>query len=83
MVQWTNNISRLTKECSNEEKVDKKIEILYDNSMLPISFQITIPSLVTDDYVSPAFMENITASREVMQNQCWCIFYCWGTHATS
>jgi hypothetical protein len=36
MVQWTNNISRLTEESSNEENVDKKIEILYRiNSMLP------------------------------------------------
>ena len=49
----TNIISKLTEECSNEENVDKKIEILYKiNSMLPISFQIAIPSLVTDDYVS-------------------------------
>ena len=29
MVQWTNNISRLTEESSNEENVDKKIEILF------------------------------------------------------
>jgi hypothetical protein len=49
----TNIISKLTEECSNEENVDKKIEILYKiNSMLPMSFQIAIPSLVTDDYVS-------------------------------
>jgi len=49
----TNIISKLTEECNNEENVDKKIEILYRiNSMLPMSFQIAIPSLVTDDYVS-------------------------------
>ena len=55
MVQWINNISKLAEECSIEENIDKKIEILYKiNSMLPISFQITIPSLVTDDYVSSA-----------------------------
>jgi hypothetical protein len=55
MVQWKNNISKLTEECSNEENVDKKIEILYRiNSILPISYQITIPSLVTDDYISSA-----------------------------
>jgi hypothetical protein len=49
----TNIISKLAEECSNEENVDKKIEILYRiNSMLPMSFQIAIPSLVTDDYVS-------------------------------
>ena len=55
MVQLTNSISKLAEECSNEENIDKKIEILYRiNSMLPISFQINIPSLVTDDYVSSA-----------------------------
>jgi hypothetical protein len=55
MVQWKNNISKLTEECSNEENVDRKIEILYRiNSMLPITHKITIPSLVTDDYVSSA-----------------------------
>ena len=48
----TNIISKLTEECSNEENVDKKIDILYKiNSMLPMSFQIATPSLVTDDYV--------------------------------
>jgi hypothetical protein len=55
MVQLINSISKLAEECSNEENIDKKIEILYRiNSMLPISFQINIPSLVTDDYVSSA-----------------------------
>jgi hypothetical protein len=49
MVQLTNNISRLTEESSNEEDVDKKIEILYRiNSILPISFQITISSLLDE-----------------------------------
>jgi hypothetical protein len=55
MVQWKNNISKLAEECSNEENVDRKIEILYRiNSILPISQQIAIPSLITDDYVSSA-----------------------------
>ncbi|MDQ3838001.1 MAG: hypothetical protein M3297_01895 [Thermoproteota archaeon] len=55
MVQWKSTISKLTEECSNEENVDRKIKILYRiNSILPISDQITIPSLVTDDYVSSA-----------------------------
>lgn len=29
MVYWAHDISKLTEECSNEEDVDKKIEILY------------------------------------------------------
>jgi hypothetical protein len=53
MVHSTHIISKLTEECSNEENVDKKIEILYRiNSMLPMPFQLAIPSLVTNDYVS-------------------------------
>ena len=55
MVPWKNNVSKLSEECSNEENIDRKIKILYRiNSILPISYQITIPSLVTDDYISSA-----------------------------
>ena len=64
MVYWGHDISKLSEECSNEEDVDKKIEIMYKiNSMLPKSYQLTIPSLVTDDYVNSALWR-ICQSRE-------------------
>ncbi len=67
MVYWAHDISKLTEECSNEEDVDKKIEILYKiNSMLPKSYQLTIPSLVTDDFVNSALWR-ICQSRENFQ----------------
>jgi len=55
MIHWTNDISKLAEECNNEEDVDRKVEILYRiNSMLPKPYQLTIPSLVTDDYINSA-----------------------------
>ncbi|HZA64218.1 MAG TPA: hypothetical protein VE573_15185 [Nitrososphaeraceae archaeon] len=55
MIHWTNDISKLVEECNNEEDIDRKVEILYRiNSMLPKPYQLTIPSLVTDDYINSA-----------------------------
>src|ERR687894_238303 len=55
MIHWTNDISKLVEECNNEEDIERKVKILYRiNSMLPNAYQLTIPSLVTDDYINSA-----------------------------
>jgi hypothetical protein len=48
-------ITRLVKDCYKEPDIDKKVEILHKiNSLLPKSYCIKIPSLITDDYVDTA-----------------------------
>jgi hypothetical protein len=48
-----NTLSKLIEECNNESDIDRKIQLFYNlNSMLPISYQINIPSLLTDDYIN-------------------------------
>jgi predicted DNA-binding protein (UPF0278 family) len=45
-------ISKLIEECNNEPDIDKKIQLFYKiNSLLPKSYQVSIPSLITDDYI--------------------------------
>ena len=51
--QRRNILSKLIEECNNESDIDRKIQLFYNlNSMLPISYQINIPSLLTDDYIN-------------------------------
>lgn len=48
-------ITKLMDDCYDEPDIDKKVKILYKiNSLLPISCRISIPSLITDDYVNTA-----------------------------
>ena len=48
-------ISKLIEECNNEPDIDKKIQLFYRvNSILPSSYQVSIPSLITDDYIDTA-----------------------------
>jgi hypothetical protein len=48
-------ITKLVDDCYDEPDIDKKVRILYKiNSLLPISCRISIPSLITDDYVNTA-----------------------------
>jgi hypothetical protein len=48
-------ISKLSEQCSNEANINKRIQILYKiNSILPKSYQINIPSLITNDYIETA-----------------------------
>jgi predicted DNA-binding protein (UPF0278 family) len=48
-------IRKLVTDCYEEEDVDKKIQILYKiNSLLPESYHIKIPSLITNDYIGIA-----------------------------
>jgi hypothetical protein len=51
--QKRNILSKLIEECNNEPDIDKKIQLFYKiNSMLPISYQVDIQSLLTDDYIN-------------------------------
>jgi hypothetical protein len=51
--QKRNILSKLIEECNNEPDIDKKIQLFYKiNSMLPIPYQVDIPSLLTDDYIN-------------------------------
>jgi predicted DNA-binding protein (UPF0278 family) len=46
------SISKLIEECNNESDIDKKSQLFYRiNSILPSSYQVSIPSLITDDYI--------------------------------
>jgi predicted DNA-binding protein (UPF0278 family) len=48
-------ISKLIEECNNEPDIDKKIQLFYKiNSLLPKPYQVSIPSLITDDYIDTA-----------------------------
>jgi predicted DNA-binding protein (UPF0278 family) len=45
-------VRKLVADCYEEEDVDKKVQILYKiNSLLPESYRINIPSLITNDYI--------------------------------
>ncbi len=45
----------MIEQCRNELNIDKKIEILYRiNALLPEKRRLTIPSLITNDYVNVA-----------------------------
>ena len=48
-------ITKLVKDCYEEQDIDKKVQILYKiNSLLPEIQRIKIPSLITDDYIDTA-----------------------------
>jgi predicted DNA-binding protein (UPF0278 family) len=48
-------VTKLIQECYEEQDMDKKVQILYNvNSLLPESYQINIPSLITNDYIDMA-----------------------------
>jgi hypothetical protein len=50
-----NLILEYIEKCDREQNIDKKIQILrFINSVLPKEIQLTIPSLITDDYVESA-----------------------------
>ncbi|MDQ3839146.1 MAG: hypothetical protein M3297_07755 [Thermoproteota archaeon] len=52
---WKNVVSKLVDECGNESDITKKINLFCKiNSVLPRSYQINIPSLITDDYIDTA-----------------------------
>ena len=62
-------VTKLVDECYEEQDMDKRVQILYKiNSLLPKSCQISIPSLITNDYIDIALyrieekIHSITAS---------------------
>lgn len=54
-IHLINAVSKLAQKCDNESDINKKINLLYRiNSLLPKSYQLDIPSLLTDDYIDTA-----------------------------
>ena len=54
-LQHFDNILRSIQKCNQEQDINEKIQILrFINSVLPKEIQLTIPSLITDDYVESA-----------------------------
>jgi hypothetical protein len=63
-VQHFDNILRSIQKCSQEQNIDRKIQILrFINSLLPNEIQLRIPSLITDDYVESALYKLEMACR--------------------
>ena len=59
--QKRNTLSKLIEECNNESDIDKKIQLFYNlNSMLPLSYQVNIPSSLTDDYINIGYIRIYT-----------------------
>jgi predicted DNA-binding protein (UPF0278 family) len=53
-----NVISKLIHGCYNKSDIDKKIQMLYKiNSLLPDTYRINIPSLITNDYVDTVLFQ--------------------------
>lgn len=54
MTNW-HTISSLVAKCHEEGDLDKQVQILRKiNSMLPPQFRLSMPSLITDDYIRKA-----------------------------
>ena len=54
-LQHFEDILRSIQKCSQEQNIDRKVQILKSiNSLLPEEIQLRIPSLITDDYVESA-----------------------------
>jgi hypothetical protein len=52
---YRNLLSSLIQQCRYEIDVDKQFELLQKiNSLLPKSIKLSIPSLITDDYIRTA-----------------------------
>jgi predicted DNA-binding protein (UPF0278 family) len=57
-IHHTNVVSKLLHDCYNESDIDKKIQMLYKiNSLLPDTYRINIPSLITNDYVDTVLFQ--------------------------
>ena len=51
-------VKKLVEDCYNELDIDEKIRILFKiNSLLPNTYRINIPSLITDDYLDTALFQ--------------------------
>jgi hypothetical protein len=55
MANHQNVLSSLIQQCRYEIDVDKQFELLQKiNALLPKSIKLTMPSLITDDYIRRA-----------------------------
>jgi hypothetical protein len=55
MANHQNLLSSLIQQCRYEIDVDKQFELLQKiNALLPKSIKLTMPSLITDDYIRRA-----------------------------
>jgi hypothetical protein len=47
-----NYVKDLIKSCLETEEINKRMELVYAiNNLIPIGFQIRIPSLITNNYI--------------------------------
>jgi hypothetical protein len=57
-------VLRYIEKCNREQSIDKKIQLLkFINSVIPKEIQLSIPSLITDDYVESALSNLEMACR--------------------
>ena len=48
-------LSKLIEKCNYEFDIDKKVQLFHRiNSILPSRYKLSIPSLITDDYIDTA-----------------------------
>jgi hypothetical protein len=73
--QHFDNILRSIQKCSQEQNIDRKIQILkFINSLLPDEIQLRIPSLITDDYVEYALYNLETACKGLIKLKNYFLF---------
>ena len=54
-IQHCGIIGKLIEDCYEEKDMDKKLHLLHEiNSLIPKSWCINIPSLITNDYIDTA-----------------------------
>ena len=74
-MQHFDNIFRSIQKCSQEQNIDRKIQILkFINSILPNEIQLRIPSLITDDYVESALYNLEMACKGLIKLKNYSLF---------
>ena len=74
-LQHFDNILKSIQKCSQEQNIDKKIQILrFINSVLPNELQLRIPSLITDDYVESALYNLEMACKGLIKMKNYFLF---------
>ena len=76
MPHHNNVITRLVEECYDESEIDNKVQILFKiNSLLPKSFRINIPPLITDDYINTVLFEIEKHTQVLLNNEATSLHY--------
>ena len=74
-IQHFDNIFKSIQKCSQEQNIDRKIQILkFINSILPNEIQLRIPSLITDDYVESALYNLEMACKGLIKLKNYSLF---------